>query len=67
MKLLAKYGLWDDCLQTIHAVKSDHRLNPSDLNLLKIIESLIYYRQNHFFQAFAKFRSNFRHRKRASA
>jgi hypothetical protein len=59
LKLLAKYGLWDDCLETIHAAKSDPRLNSSDLNLLKIIESLIYYRQNNFYQAFAKFRSNF--------
>jgi soluble lytic murein transglycosylase len=59
LKLLAKYGLWDDCLETIRAAKTDLRLNRSDLNLLKIIESLIYYRQNHFYQAFAKFRSNF--------
>ena len=61
LKLLAKYGLWDDCLETIRAAKKDLRLNPSDLNLLKIIESLIYYRQNHFYLAFAKFRSNFQY------
>ena len=60
LKTLAKYGLWDDCLETIHAAKNDLQLKPSDLNLLKIIESLIYYRQNHFYQAFAKFRSNFK-------
>jgi hypothetical protein len=60
LKTLAKYGLWDDCLETIRAAKDDSELNPSDLNLLKIIESLIYFRQNHFFQAFAKFRSNFK-------
>jgi hypothetical protein len=59
LKLLAKYCLWDDCLETLHAAKSDLRLNVSDLNLLKIIESLIYIRQNRFSQAFAKFRSNF--------
>lgn len=59
LKTLAKYGLWDDCLETIHAAKNDSQLNPSDLNLLKIIESLIYYRQNRFYLAFAKFRSNF--------
>ena len=61
LKILAKYGLWDDCLETIHAVKNDLRLNPSDHNLLKIIESLIYYRQNNFYQAFAKFRGNFQY------
>jgi soluble lytic murein transglycosylase-like protein len=59
LKLLAKYGLWDDCLETIQAAKSDLQLNPSDLNLLKIIESLIYIRQNQFSRAFAKFRGNF--------
>jgi hypothetical protein len=61
LKLLAKYGLWDDCLETIHGVKPDLSLNSSDLNLLKIIESLIYYRQNNFYQAFAKLRSNFKY------
>jgi hypothetical protein len=61
LKLLAKYGLWDDCLETIQASKEDLRLNQSDLNLLKIIESLIYYRQNNFYLAFAKFRSNFQY------
>jgi hypothetical protein len=60
LKTLAKYGLWDDCLETIHAAKTDRLLNPSDLNLLRIIESLIYYRQNRFYQAFTKFRSNFK-------
>lgn len=61
LKLLAKYGLWDDCLETIHAAKNDLGLQESDLKLLKIIESLIYYRQNRFYQAFAKFRSNFQY------
>jgi hypothetical protein len=61
LKILAKYGLWEDCTETIHAAKSDPQLNGSDLNLLKIIESLIYYRQNNFYQAFAKFRSNFQY------
>jgi hypothetical protein len=59
LKLLAKYGLWDDCLETIHAAKSDLQLNPSDLNLLKIIESLIYFRQNKFYLAYTRFRNNF--------
>jgi soluble lytic murein transglycosylase-like protein len=60
LKILGKYGLWDDCLETIRAAKDDRMLNPSDLNLLRIIESLIYYRQNRFYQAFAMFRSNFK-------
>ncbi|MCX6556027.1 MAG: lytic transglycosylase domain-containing protein [Candidatus Aminicenantes bacterium] len=61
IKVLAKYGLWDDCLETIRAAKSDPLLNPSDLNLLKISESLVEYRQNRFYQAFASFRGNFKH------
>jgi hypothetical protein len=61
LKTLAKYGLWEDCSETIHAAKKDLQLEESDLPLLKIIESLIYYRQNNFYQAFAKFRSNFQY------
>jgi hypothetical protein len=61
LKILAKYGLWDDCLETLNAAKNDPRLNRSDINLLKIIESLIYYRQNRFYLAFTKFRSNFKY------
>jgi len=61
LKTLAKYSLWDDCLETIRAAKSDPLLNRSDLNLLKISESLIEYRRNRFYQAFASFRNNFKH------
>lgn len=60
VKVLAKYGLWDDCLETIRAAKSDPQLNRSDRNLLKISESLVEYRQNRFYQAFASFRNNFK-------
>ncbi|MBN2399308.1 MAG: lytic transglycosylase domain-containing protein [Candidatus Aminicenantes bacterium] len=60
LKLLAKYGLWPECAETAHAFKDDLRLNGSDRNLLKIIESLIYLRQNKFYQAFSKFRGNFK-------
>ena len=60
LKILVRHSLWDDCLENIHWAKSDPRLSASDLNLLKIIESLLYYQQNRFFLAFSKFRSNFR-------
>jgi hypothetical protein len=59
LKVLARHALWDDCLETIHWAKGDPRLSSSDLNLLKVIESLIYYQQNRFYLAFSKFRSNF--------
>ena len=58
--MLAKYGLWDEAAETIRWAKDDPRLGACDLNLLKIIESLLYYQQNHYFLAFNKFRSNFR-------
>ncbi len=60
LKLLAKYGLWPECAEMVHALKDDLQLNGSDRNLLKIIESLIYLRQNKFYQAFSKFRENFK-------
>ncbi len=60
LKLLAKYRLWDEAAETIRWAKSDPRLGACDLNLLKIIESLLYYRQSRYFLAFDQFRANFR-------
>ncbi len=60
LKVLAKYKLWDETEATIHWAKSDPRLGVGDLNLLKIIESLLYYQQSRYFLAFTKFRGNFR-------
>jgi hypothetical protein len=61
LKLLSKYRLWDEIVETIHWAKGDSRLSAGDLNLLKVIESLLYYQQNKYFLAFSKFRSNFRY------
>jgi hypothetical protein len=59
LKVLVKYKLWDEAMETIHWAKGDARLSSSDLNLLKVIESLLYYQQNSYFLAYSKFRSNF--------
>jgi hypothetical protein len=59
LKVLVKYKLWDEAMETIQWAKDDPLLSACDLNLLKIIESLLYYQQNHYFLAFSKFRSNF--------
>lgn len=59
LKVLAKYKLWDETAETIRWAKRDPRLSVCDLNLLKIIESLLYYQQNQYFLAFNQFRSNF--------
>lgn len=61
LKVLAKYKLWDEAMETIRWAKGDPRLSACDLNLLKVIESLLYYQQNQYFLAFNKFRSNFNH------
>jgi hypothetical protein len=60
LKVLAKYKLWDETAETIRWAKSDPRLSACDLNLLKIIESLLYYQQSRYFLAFSQFRTNFR-------
>jgi soluble lytic murein transglycosylase len=59
LKVLAKYQLWDEMAETIRWAKGDPLLSAGDLNLLKLIESLLYYQQDQFFAAFSKFRSNF--------
>jgi hypothetical protein len=61
LKVLARNGLWDEAAEAIHWAKGDPGLGACDLNLLKIIESLLYYQQNHYFMAFDKFRGNFRY------
>ncbi len=60
LKVLARQGLWDEASQAIHWAKDDPGLGSCDRNLLKIIESLLYYQQNRYFLAFSKFRGNFR-------
>jgi hypothetical protein len=60
LKVLARHGLWEEAAQAIHWAKNDPGLGACDRNLLKIIESLLYYRQNRYFMAFSKFRGNFR-------
>jgi len=58
--VLSRHGLWDEAAAAAHWAKNEPGLGAGDLNLLKIIESLLYYRQNHYFLAFSKFRNNFR-------
>jgi soluble lytic murein transglycosylase-like protein len=60
VSVLAKYGLWQDGIEALRAARSDYRLTGTDRNMLAIIESLLYVRQNLFYQAYARFRSNFK-------
>ena len=59
LKVLAQYGLWQDCAGVIETAENDVRLKPSDRSLMKIIEALIYLRQNRYYLAFTRFRGNF--------
>ncbi len=59
LKVLAGRGLWPEAAEAVHWAKRDPQLGAGDLNLLKVIESLLYYRQNQYFLAYNKFRGNF--------
>ena len=60
LEVLARRGLWAEAAEAVHWAKRDPGLRPGDLNLLKLIESILYYRQNQYYAAFTAFRGNFR-------
>lgn len=60
LETLARRGLWAEAAEAVHWAKRDPALRPGDLNLLKLIESILYYRQNQYYSAFTAFRGNFR-------
>jgi soluble lytic murein transglycosylase-like protein len=59
LRPMAARGMLAEAAEAVHWAKQDPRLRPGDLNLLKVIESLLYYRQNQYFAAYSKFRGNF--------
>jgi len=59
LQVLVGHGLGDEATEAVHWAKDDPELDGGDLNLLKMIESLIYYRQSRYFEAYSKFRANF--------
>jgi len=60
LNVLVEHGMLGEAAEAIHWAKSDPLLAAGDLNLLKVIESLLYYRQKQYFMAYSKFRGNFR-------
>ena len=60
LEVLARRGMWAEAAEAVHWAKRDPALRAGDLNLLKLIESILYYRQNQYFAAFTAFRGNFR-------
>lgn len=61
MAALLSHRLIDDCLIFVQWAKNDSRLTTSDQNVLKIIESILYSKQQDHFKAFVSFRDNFPH------
>ncbi len=59
LKVLAANGMWAEAAEAVHWVKGDPGLGAGDLNLLKVIESILHYRQSQYFTAYSKFRGNF--------
>lgn len=59
VKLLLKAGLFDECFGFIDWSTRDERLAPVDKNLLKLIKSVIYLKQQDFYHAFVSFRESF--------
>lgn len=59
IKLLLKAGLFAECFGFIDWSTRDERLAPVDRNLLKIIKSVIYLKQQDFYHAFVSFRESF--------
>jgi len=56
---LTKYQLFKESLQLIKISKHSSTLSESDLNMLKIIESLLYLKKQDYYQAFTSFKNNF--------
>jgi soluble lytic murein transglycosylase len=59
LKYLIKNHLVDESLQLIQLVKNENSLSRSDMNVIMIIESIIYLKKNDYYQAFKKFKDNF--------
>jgi len=59
LKALVGRGLWVEATEAVHWAKDDPGLGAGDRNLLKMIESLLFYRQSQYFTAYTKFRGNF--------
>ena len=59
IKLLLKAGLFAESFDFISQAKKDGQLSSTDRNILKIIESVIYLKQQNFYKAFISFRENF--------
>jgi len=58
---LTRYYSMEECIAFTQKVKDEPTLNESDKNLLKLIESILYYNDKNFYRAFDSFKNNFPH------
>jgi hypothetical protein len=59
LQVLVDNGMLDEAVASLRWAKTDPLLGAGDLNLLKVIESLLYYRRQQYFLAYSTFRDNF--------
>jgi len=58
LKMLLKYNLIEESFDLIDWVRNEKQLNYSDKNMLSIIKSLIYLKQENFYKSFVTFKNN---------
>lgn len=59
LRALAGNGLWQEADEAVRWAIREPGLGAGDRNLLKVIESLLHYRQGRYFEAYRQFRANF--------
>lgn len=59
LEFLLRRRLFRESQQFIKLAKSEENLPAADVNMLKIIESIIFLKEKKFYQAFVSFRNNF--------
>ena len=59
LKALLANGLIEESFDFIAWARQEHGLSRPEKNILKLIESIIYYRKGDFYHAFVSFRKNF--------
>lgn len=59
LRALVESGLWQEADEAVRWAIRQPGLGEGDRNLLKVIESLLRYRQGRYFEAYSQFRANF--------
>lgn len=59
LELLLRNGLLKESVQFVKWAQHYEKLNETEVDVFKLIESILYYRQGDFFRSFVQFRRNF--------